>query len=551
MRAHTARHIARAPFFAVLLLFVVPALHPLLLPYTGVTSHLLWWIHVAPVAVLAYFYSIKGGVYAIVTSTVLLLAGERLFGAGYGEPADWETAWSLAVALALTNLLVAVLAFSAGRAAQKLRRAAYTHSLTGLPNRQYLELIIAEQPGSPTQTPALVFVDLDDFDTINYSLGHEAGDRVLIALSVRFRDCLEEGQILAHWAGDKFAIYAPSASLTLLERLVQRLKQALSLPLDIDSLCLRSLTAGFGIACQESGGSSTHDLARNADTALSRAKQQGSSRRCVFEQSMQDKAAHRLSILNDLSHAISHGELLNYYQPIHHTLSTDTARAGDIAGMETLVRWQHPQKGMIPPDDFISMAEHAGLIAQLGEVVLEQALRDFRQWRDRGLSAPGQFMNINISPLQLLEPDFVDLLSSSAKRHSIPEDLIVLEITETAMMQSETVSLQILEDLRERGFRIAIDDFGSGYSSLNYLHKLPVQILKIDRALIEQMADSRQAPLVKPIVEIARALGMLVIAEGVETSAQAAQLAELGVDYLQGYHLSRPMPQEIASTFSA
>ncbi|MEX1058275.1 MAG: GGDEF domain-containing phosphodiesterase, partial [Natronospirillum sp.] len=347
----------------------------------------------------------------------------------------------------------------------------------------------------------------------------------------------ENDQVLAHWAGDKFAVYDPSGSAEQIDRLVQRLQRSLSLPLSINSLCLRALTAGFGIAFQEQD-SSAHDLPRNADTALSRAKQTGSSGRCVFEQSMQNKASSRLSILNDLSHAISHGELLNYYQPIHH------AASGEIVGLETLVRWQHPDKGMIPPDQFIPMAEHAGLIAQLGEVVLEQCLRDFQSWRRQGLTEPALFMNINISPLQLLEPGFADLLSSALTRFEIPAELMVLEITETAMMQSETVSLKILQELRGRGFRIAIDDFGSGYSSLNYLHKLPVQILKIDRALVEQMANSHQVPLVKPIVEIARALGMRVIAEGVETAEQAAQLAQLDVDYLQGYHLSRPAPPE-------
>tara|TARA_R110002072_G_scaffold136124_3_gene278330 strand:+ start:37480 stop:39126 length:1647 start_codon:yes stop_codon:yes gene_type:complete len=536
MRKHTPRNISKMAILSVLMLYAIPGLHPLLMPVTGVTSHLLWWTHVAPVSLVAYFFGVRGGMAATAVSTLLLVAGERFFGNGYGEPATWETAWSLAVALAMTNLLVAMLAITAGRAARTLSRAAYTHSLTGLPNRQYLESLLAQKQSKSNQQ-ALVFVDLDDFDTINYSLGHDAGDHVLIALSRRFRACLENEQVLAHWAGDKFVVYAPSGSMQEIDTLVHRLQRSLSQPLEIGTLCLRSLTAGFGIACQEYGNN-TNDLARNADTALSRAKQQGSSGRCVFEQSMQDNASYRLSILNDLSHAITHGKLMNYYQPIHHAASKA------LVGLETLVRWPHPDKGMIAPDEFIPMAEHAGLIAQLGEVVLEQALLDFQYWRKQGLCEPDMFLNINISPLQLVEHGFTDLLSSAVKVHEIPPHLLVLEITETAMMQSETVSLRILHDLRSRGFRIAIDDFGSGYSSLNYLHKLPVQILKIDRALIEQMENSQQAPLVKPIVEIARALGLQVIAEGVETATQAAQLAELDVDFLQGYYLSRPMPQE-------
>lgn len=537
MGKHAAGTMSRLMILTALALTAAPALHPLLMPWTGVTSHLLWWTHVAPVALLAYYFGISGSAVAIAASTVILVIGERLFGAGYGQPANWETAGSLASALALTNLLVAMLAISAGRAARALSRAAYTSHLTGLPNRQFMESVIAGQQYQSAQQQALVFIDLDDFDTINYSLGHNAGDQVLIALATRFRGCLADGQVLAHWAGDKFAVYSPIGSQALLDDLVQRLQTSLSAPLEIGNLCLRSLTAGVGIATQQSGGVA-NDLARNADTALSRAKQMGSSGRCVFKPAMQDQASQRLSILNDLSHAISHGELLNHYQPIHDT------RSGAIAGLETLVRWRHPVKGMISPAEFIPMAERAGLIAQLGEIVMEQALLDFRIWLDDDHGASQQFLNVNISPLQLLEPGFTAQLSAAVKRHDIAPDLVVLEITETAMMQSETVSLKILEDLRRCGFRIAIDDFGSGYSSLSYLHKLPVQVLKIDRALIEQMTSTQQVPLVKPIVEIARALGLQVIAEGIETAEQAARLAGLDVDFLQGYHLSRPVALE-------
>ncbi len=538
MSEHTTNTISRIALASVLLLYAVPTLHPLLMPLTGVTSHLLWWTHVGPVSLLAYFYGVKGGVGAIVVSSLFLIAGERFFGAGYGAPATWETVWSLAVALALTNFLVALFAVTAGRAARALGRAAYTSALTGLPNRQFMETIIAKDPASSTKRHTLIIVDLDDFDTINDSLGHEAGDRVLIALSIRFKECIESGQVLAHWGGDKFAVYSDSDSPKEIEDLVLRLQRAISLPLEIGNFCLRSLTAGFGIAHQEIGDNACN-LARNADTALNRAKQHGSSGRCVFEKSMQEKAIQRLSILNDLSHAISHGELSNYYQPIYDTFS------GEVAGLETLVRWTHPQKGMIPPDEFIPMAEHAGLIAQLGEVVLEHALRDFRSWREQESCKLSLYMAINISPVQLLEPGFINLLSSAAMRHQIPPELLLLEITETAMMQSEAVSLRVLRDLRQHGFRIAIDDFGSGYSSINYLHKLPVQILKIDRALIDQMTYSHQVPLVKPIVEIARALGLLVVAEGVETAEQAKQLADLGVDYLQGYYFAKPAPPAI------
>lgn len=543
-RGFLARGFVARTLVPVSLLFFIPALHPLLMPVTGVTSHLLWWVHVAPVASLSYLYGVKGAAGAVSSSIVLVVLGERLFGAGYGEASSWETALSLGVSLAITNLLVAVFAIYAGRAAEKLRFSAYIHPLTRLPSREYLERAITRIQKSTAQSHALLFIDIDDFDTINYSLGHVAGDRVLVELADRFRKCVTGDQVLAHWVGDKFAIYFPVESEDDVDSMAGCVREALSKPLRVHGLTLRALSAGIGIAREEPGCTASQ-LSQNASTALSHAKKSGSAGWCQFTRTMREEAEQRLSMLNELMSAIEQGQLRNHYQPIH------DARTGQIVGMEALVRWHHPEKGMIPPGEFIPLAEQAGMIARLGEMVMLQAMEDFQQWQDMELCSPDHFMNINISPLQLLEPCFMEKLASSASlRHLAPASL-VFEITETEMMQSEIVSLRILKTLTEGGFRIAIDDFGSGYSSLNYLHKLPVQILKVDRVLVDQLTRSGRPPLVRPIVEIARALELRVIAEGVETQEQADRLADLSVDYLQGFHLSRPVPADQITTLLA
>ncbi|MFN2332369.1 MAG: putative bifunctional diguanylate cyclase/phosphodiesterase [Halomonas sp.] len=518
-------------------LFVpVPALHPLMIPLLGPPSHLLWWVYLVPVALLSYTYGARGAVLSVVVGICLLIAGERLFGYGYGEPASWETTFSLAVALAITLALIASLSVYAGHAARKLRRAAFTHPLTQLPNRYYLDAEIVSARKEPHRSHAVLVLDIDDFDAINFTLGYVAGDRVLIELASRLSRSLETGEMLAHLAGDKFAVYRGFEDWSELDALVTRIRNSLTQPLQIDGMELRAMSAGIGIA-SDRDIKDPETLSQNAGTALSHAKQHGRSGLGIFSRSMREEVEQRLSILNDLSVAIEQGQLLNHYQPIH------AARSGAIVGVEALVRWKHPQKGWISPGDFVPLSERAGLIIKLGRAVMNRALDDLLRWRQEGLCGRDHFLNINVSPLQLLDPGFKEGLEQGTRRRGLEPECVVIEVTETAMMQSEQESLQVLEQLTRYGFRVAIDDFGSGYSSLNYLHKLPVQILKIDRLLVEQLDNEKnQAPLVKPIVEIARALDLKVIAEGVETQYQRDELTTMGADFLQGFHLSRPMP---------
>lgn len=517
-------------------LFVpVPALHPLMIGLLGPPSHLLWWVYVAPVALLSYTFGARGAALSIVVGISLLVAGERLFGSGYGEAASWETTFSLAVALAITLVLIASLSVYAGHAASKLRQTAFTHPLTRLPNRHYLDTEIAAAWKEPHHGHAVLILDIDDFDAINSTLGYVAGNKALIELAARLKQSLEAGEMLAHIAGDKFAVYRGFEDWTEVDALLMRIRNTLSHRLQVDGMELRALSAGIGIA-SDKDSSDPETLSQNAGTALRHAKQLGRSGLGIFNRSMQEKVEQRLSIMNDLSVAIEQGQLLNHYQPIH------DARSGTIVGVEALVRWEHPEKGWISPGDFVPLSERVGLISKLGCAVMNRALDDLLHWRQEGLCGRDLFLNINVSPLQLLDLGFSEGLEQATRQRGLEPECVVIEVTETAMMQSEQASLQVLEQLTRCGFHVAIDDFGSGYSSLNYLHKLPVEILKIDRLLIEQLDnDKNQPPLVKPIVEIARALDLKVIAEGVETQEQSDKLTAMGADFLQGFHLSRPM----------
>lgn len=543
MARSTATRVKSIKVGVLALLFVpVPALHPLMIGFIGPPSHLLWWVYVVPVALLSYTYGARGAGVSILAAISLLIVGERLFGYGYGEAASWETTFSLAVALAITLGLIASLAVYAGKAALKLRLTAFTNPLTQLPNRHYLDKEIADSLKETDRGHAVLILDIDDFDAINSTLGHLAGDKVLIELAVRLKQSLETGEMLVHLAGDKFAVYRRFDEWTEVDALIQRIQHTLSHRLIVDGIELRALTAGIGIA-SDRDSSDPKTLSQNAGTALSHAKKLGRSGLGIFNRSMQEKVEQRLSIMNDLSAAIEQGQLLNHYQPIH------DARSGAIVGVEALVRWEHPEKGWISPGDFVPLSEQAGLISKLGWEVTNRALDDLKHWRQAGLCAEDLFLNINVSPLQLLDLGFSEGLEQATRQRGIDPECIVIEITETAMMQSEQASLQVLEQLTFSGFRVAIDDFGSGYSSLNYLHKLPVDILKIDRLLIEQLDnDKNQAPLVKPIVEIARALDLKIIAEGVETQVQRDKLTAMGADFLQGFYLSRPMSATNLST---
>jgi len=517
-----------------LLLFFVPACHPLLIPLVGVPSHLLWWSHVFSAAVVAYRYGRYGSVAVVSLSAIAVVAGERLFGHGYGSPAGWETVAALATALTVTNVLVVGFAIYARRAAARLHEYAYRDRLTGLPNRRYLEAILHDPASRGKGSRALLFVDLDDFKTINDTLGHTVGDIILVAFVKRLMSCLRPVDIVARWAGDEFVILlhdlpAPETAT----KLAQRIHDSLNRPIAVQDVSI-SIQASIGIAIGESH-EPPETLLREADTAVYEAKARGHGNYQLFDRQMHKAATNRFTILNGLKRAIEHGEIINHYQPIHDT------RDNQILGVEALARWQDPDKGLVSPDNFIPLAESSGLIVDVGRRGIEVALADVASWQRQGLLCADFFLNINVSPVELRDPEFESGIRDACQRHGIEPSGIVLEITESALMDKELCSLNALEKLRSLNMRLAIDDFGSGYSSLAYLHRLPADILKIDREIVSQLT-SGEAQIVKPIVEIAAALNLEVIAEGVENEYQVRHLDHLGVTRLQGFGLSRPAP---------
>ncbi|MBA1148196.1 EAL domain-containing protein [Ectothiorhodospiraceae bacterium WFHF3C12] len=513
-------------------LFFVPVLHPLLIPLVGVPSHLLWWVHVFPVAVSAYRYGRAGAVLAVLLSAMAVMVGERLFGAGYGIPANWETAIALTTALTATNLLVAGFALSTGWAARRLHDLAYRDELTSLHNRRHLEEVLADSGSSAGF--AILFLDLDDLKTVNDSLGHAAGDAVLVAFSDRLRGCVQPEDTVARWAGDEFVVLIGGVSdASGATAVAERIQDALARPVMVSGVEV-TISANIGIALGEAGGDFER-LLREADTALYRAKEGGTGAYRLFDHQMHAEARRRLTIVNGLRRAIENGELVNYYQPIF------DAQNGGIRGAEALVRWRHPEQGMIPPGDFIPLAEASGLIVDIGRAVLAQALRDLQHWQAEDLLPEGFYLTINVSAVELQQKSFVEHFTDACRQVGVDTGRLVIEITETAVMATERPAVMPLHRLKENGLRLAIDDFGSGYSSLRYLHRMPVDILKIDRELVQQI-DEDQTSIVQPIVDFASALGLDVIAEGIETETQIARLRALGVTGLQGFALGRPGP---------
>ncbi|MDZ7749495.1 MAG: EAL domain-containing protein [Halofilum sp. (in: g-proteobacteria)] len=508
---------------------LLPAVHPTLIPLVGAPSHLLWWIHVLPVAMATYRFGIQGMLLVVVASAALVLIGERLFGSGYGRPADWETALSLFVALSATNLLVAGFALYARFATARLREFAYRDPLTQLPNRRYLENHLHQQclAGHP-QT--LLFLDLSDFNSVNDSFGHLVGDRLLQMVGERLAENLDRQDLLTYWAGDKFFILLQSCEAdSEAEQRAQQLLDVLHEPIAIEGLSL-PLDACIGIARGEKQAS---QLMREADTALNRAKNQEPGSIVFFGPTMWNQAQRRLTMTSAMKTAIKEQGFINYYQPVH------DSRSGQIVGVEALVRWDHEEFGRVSPGEFIPLAEANGSIVSIGAQVLEAALADVARWRREGLWHDDLFLSVNLSPLQLVDTGFADTLEASLERWQVAASSLVLEITETTFMQFDPAAIATLRRLREWGLRLAIDDFGSGYSSLTRLHQLPADYLKLDRELILQI-DQDVTDLVRPVTEIAAMLDLQVIAEGIETHTQLERLVGMGVPMIQGFLLSRP-----------
>ncbi len=426
---------------------------------------------------------------------------------------------------------------------QRIAYMAQHDALTGLPNRalcqERLQLSLA-QARRTGQKVALLFVDLDRFKNINDSLGHHVGDGLLRSIASRLTAAVREGDTVCRLGGDEFVVILNGVGdVAEIGHIVdQRLVSLVRQPHQVDGAELH-ISCSVGVAVFPDDGNDIDQLMRHADVAMYQAKNSGRDNLQFFTRELNHKVVRRLQLENDLRHAVERGELLLHYQPRIH------AQGGALAGVESLVRWMHPAGGLIPPADFIPIAEETGLIVGIGAWIINEACRQHQAWQQQGLGAVP--ISINLSALQLREPGLCATLAQALLRHAVDPAQIELELTESLLMDNVADTIAVLRDIKALGCAISIDDFGAGYSSLNYLYRFPIDRLKIDRSFIQSMHSApKNLAVIDAIIGLGHTLGLKVVAEGVEQMADAEQLRAAGCDELQGFHYSRPLPAEQA-----
>ena len=424
--------------------------------------------------------------------------------------------------------------------------------LTGLPNRalflERLQGVIDRLRRHPDQSAAVLFIDIDDFKVINDSLGHEAGDELIVELGKRIKASLrssdtvgraggrEGGETVARMGGDEFTVLLedlgdPGDAM----RVAQRIREVVEHPFVLRGHKIhRSASVGVALTSPDV---SAEDLIRNADIAMYRAKNNGKSCCELFDSDMHAQVMTRLQMEADLRRALERQEFRLYYQPVV-LLAT-----GVVEGFEALVRWERPGSGLVPPAEFISLAEDTGLIVALGDWILGEACRQAVLWQTQGAPESSPYVSVNISGKQFSCPNFLDQVRGALERSGLPSSLLKLELTESVAMENAPRTEQILSEIKRMGVRLSIDDFGTGYSSLSYLRRFPINTLKIDKSFVLNMHDNNEATaIVRTIVALARSLQMEVVAEGLETAEQLEQLKAIVCDAAQGYFFAKPMP---------
>ena len=427
------------------------------------------------------------------------------------------------------------------RAEEKLRHDAHHDLLTDLPNRSLFMARLSHAFDRHRRYPdaqfAVLFIDLDRFKYVNDSYGHSAGDELLVEISSRLASVMRASDMVARLGGDEFCVLVEDlAGVHDAVRAADRIQRTFTRPIKLPGREV-TVTASIGIALVRDDYEHAEDLMRDADTALYRAKETGKARVQLFDPAMHLRAQEMLNVENDLRHAIDRGELELFYQPI-----VDLA-TGRTQGMEALIRWRHPERGLVSPLQFIEVAEETGLIVPIGRWVLSTAAGQLRAWQARHPSASNLSMSVNVSARQLRNADLRREVHEVLAATGLDPHCLRLEITESAVLQDVTRAIEVIRDLRSLGVRFDLDDFGTGYSSLSYLSRLPVNGLKIDRQFVDQMlADSAHEKVVSGIVSLSHSLNLGVTAEGVETAAHLNELVRLGCDTAQGYLFSRPVP---------
>jgi diguanylate cyclase (GGDEF)-like protein/PAS domain S-box-containing protein len=428
----------------------------------------------------------------------------------------------------------------------ELERLALYDPLTGLPNRALFSDRLShtiERRGRK-QATAVYFLDVDRFKRINDSLGHSAGDEVLREVAARIERTLRPEDTVARFGGDEFTVLCESVGGVLeAVGVADRLQREIAQPLRAGGAELR-LSASIGIAIAEAGDDpDVSRLVEDADAAMYRAKERGGARTELFDTAMRERAVNALSIEQELSHGLDHGDLRLFYQPLVSLVT------GEIVGAEALIRWEHPERGLLSPDKFLPVAEESGLIVQVGAWAVGEACRRLRDWDRRNGHASAFGLAVNLSARELTHPDVVSTVLNAVRRSALDPSRITIEVTESTAMADRDSGFRALRELSAAGVRIAIDDFGTGYSSLDHLREMPADILKIDRSFVAGMsANSPDSALVAAAIAMGRALEMEVVAEGIETSEQVADLRELGCALGQGFLFARPLPPEEIDT---
>ena len=418
-------------------------------------------------------------------------------------------------------------------------------NLTGLPNRALfmdrLGFALGRARRRFAPTFAVLILDIDRFKVINDSLGHKVGDLLLVELSRRLAKVLRPGDTIARWGGDEFTILLDELTEeSAATEIAERLQRELELPFKLEEQEVFT-SASIGVAISSTEYQRPEEILRDADTAMERAKAQGKGQKIVFEGSMRAKAKEMLQIENDLRRALERNEFVVHYQPIIDLVS------GAVTSFEALVRWQHPTRGFIPPNDFIPLAEETGQIVPLGLWVMREACAQLRRWRDTTNMAPLLSMCVNLSVRQLTQPDLVEQIRHVVRENCLQPGSLKLEITETGVMKDVEGAIIVLNQLRDSGVEFCVDDFGTGHSSLGYLQRLPIKMLKIDRSFVSRLnRTNKDGDLVCTIIELARRLELKVVAEGVETEEQLSILRELKCQYAQGYLFSKPIASDLA-----
>jgi diguanylate cyclase (GGDEF)-like protein/PAS domain S-box-containing protein len=430
---------------------------------------------------------------------------------------------------------------------KRLSYQAFHDPLTGLSNRTlFLDRLghALARTDRREDSVAVLFLDLDNFKVINDSLGHGAGDDLLVATARRLTTCLRPGDTVARLGGDEFTVLLEDvAGKEEVERVVSRLMDGLAAPFEIAGSEI-FVTASVGVVVKASPDSNPEDLLHEADLAMYRAKESGKARYEIYEEAMSDRADERLDLERDLRRALATGEEFEvHYQP------KILLQTGEVLGVEALVRWRHPERGLVPPAQFIPLAEETGLMLLIGHHVLGEACRQAGAWREARPPDAPLLLSVNVSAKQFHWQGLVDEVARVLVETGLEPRNLVLEITESTLMDGADRASKKLEELKALGISLAADNFGTGYSSLSYLRYLPLDYLNINRSYVERLGEDTGDQIISAMIRLVHSLGMKVVAEGVETADQLARLQELGCDLAQGHHFSRPLPADEVAPF--